>query len=337
MSDKNNIWQGMDGVPDIPDFDPPKVKINPQLDLLAQLSDEMRSTPSDEREKAFLAKHLIQVTLPHSKPKGDPAVWARKNGDLSLMVRPYARMDEKTGKPEIIYPSGTVPRLFLYWLNTEAVKNQKALRGNGGVISLGDSLNDFLRELGMNPATGGGKRSDAYRVRRQIEALTRSSVQIQKNGIHESGAEYSYHKDMTITEESFFWWDTKAPDQKGLFPSQIKLTNTFLDFMTEAPVPLEMSVLNALKGSSLALDAYNWLVYRSYVVTASGKPAFISWNLLAQQFGSDYANVKDFKRKLKESLRKVAAAHMHLDFNTYIEEGRGGIHIRPGLLLIEPK
>ena len=41
-----------------------------------------------DRDRAFLARPLVQATLPHSDP-GDVPVWTRTNGRLTLVVRPY--------------------------------------------------------------------------------------------------------------------------------------------------------------------------------------------------------------------------------------------------------
>ncbi len=43
--------------------------------------------PTD-RDRAFLARPLVQATLPHFDP-GDVPVWTRTNGRLTLVVRPY--------------------------------------------------------------------------------------------------------------------------------------------------------------------------------------------------------------------------------------------------------
>ena len=39
----------------------------------------------DASDLAFMAKHLVQVTLPHRDP-GDVPFWSRTNGDLTLVI-----------------------------------------------------------------------------------------------------------------------------------------------------------------------------------------------------------------------------------------------------------
>ena len=39
----------------------------------------------DASDLAFMAKHLVQVTLPHRDP-GEVPFWSRTNGDLTLVI-----------------------------------------------------------------------------------------------------------------------------------------------------------------------------------------------------------------------------------------------------------
>jgi len=52
----------------------------------------------------------------------------------------------------------------------------------------------------------------------------------------------------------------------------------------------------------------------------------IPWRALMKQFGGDYGDVKDFKRRAKAALRKVQAVFPGLE----LEEVNGGLVIRPG-------
>ncbi len=92
-----------------------------------------------------MARQLVQCTLPHSDP-GDTPIWARTNGNLTLVIQPH--IDRQTRKA--MYPYGSISRLFLFWLVTEA-KRKKSRH-----IRLGNSLDSFMREIGLNPRTGGG-------------------------------------------------------------------------------------------------------------------------------------------------------------------------------------
>ena len=119
---------------------------------LLDAASAIRLSP-DKEEAAFIARQLVQATLPHKNP-GDVPAWTRKNGNLTLTVRPG--WDTRKSAP-IGYPYGTVPRLLLFWITTEA------LRTKSPRLQLGNSLTAFMREIGLNPDNGGtgAKRSDA--------------------------------------------------------------------------------------------------------------------------------------------------------------------------------
>lgn len=69
----------------------------------------------EDRDKAFMASALVQVTLPHSNPGDDVPVWGRTNGNLSLTIKPDWVLDPNTGPTRCIgLPYGTIPRLLLF-------------------------------------------------------------------------------------------------------------------------------------------------------------------------------------------------------------------------------
>ena len=77
------------------------------------------SQEPDAAQLAYLARELVQCTLPHTDP-GEAPLWTRTNGNVTLIIA-RTGFDPETRKP-IGYPYGSLPRLLLYWLNTEAVR-----------------------------------------------------------------------------------------------------------------------------------------------------------------------------------------------------------------------
>ena len=135
---------------------------------LLDTATEIRLDPG-KFETAFMARELVQCTLPHANP-GNVPVWKRRNGNFTLGIVPGVNIE--TGK-SYGYPYGTIPRLLLFWMNTEAVKT-KSRR-----LELGHNLSDFIRAVGPDPNTGGGVRSDARRLRNQMERLFRTIISFQ--------------------------------------------------------------------------------------------------------------------------------------------------------------
>ena len=69
---------------------------------------------------------------------------------------------------------------------------------------------------------------------------------------------------------------SKQPAQQDLFASWVELGEKFYEAIIARPVPLDMRTLQALKSSSLALDIYAWLAYRSHRVNRHKKAVFVS-------------------------------------------------------------
>lgn len=283
---------------------------------LIEVAQAIRERPEpDGDDIAFLARQLVQATLPHAAPRGTPPEWARVNGNLTLSIRPGYKTDRNGKRVCIGYPFGTIPRLLLFWITTEA------LRTKSRRLKLGASLNAFIRELGLNPATGGGARGDAKRLRDQMERLFRATISFERSD--EGGQSWL---DMQIAPKGYLWWDFNDPEQGGLFTSWIELSEPFYEATLSAPVPMDVRALRALKRSPLALDLYAWLAYQSFVATQRGRACFVSWTQMMKHLGTDYADLRNFRRHAKTAIGKIRAVYPLLN----VTFAHGGIEIRPG-------
>ena len=93
-----------------------------------------------------------------------------------------------------------------------------------------------------------------------------------------------------IADRGEFWWDPKRLDEQVLFDSKIRLGEDFFNEIIRHPVPLDMNTLTALKRSSLGLDLYLWLVYRTFALRA---PLRLTWRQVYRQFGAHPAQADD--------------------------------------------
>jgi hypothetical protein len=295
--------------------------LTPHVLKLLDAAEAIRSEP-DAAEAAFMARQLVQCTLPHANP-GNVPLWKRSNGNLTLGIQ--QGYDLKTGKA-IGYPFGSIPRLLLFWITTEAVQT-KTRR-----LELGKSLSAFMRDIGLDPNTGRGKRGDAPRLRDQMRRLFGAHISFEQS-MEEDDRHGQRWLHMHVAPKGELWWDPKQPLQDSLWGSWIELGEDFFTAITTSPVPVDMRALRALKRSPLALDLYAWTGYRAFTVTKKGKAQFIPWAGLMTQLGTDYAERKDFKRYAKAALRKVQAVYPGL--NLTFE--RGGITIHPSRPAIAPR
>jgi len=249
---------------------------------------------ADAKDAAYVARELVQASLPHSNP-GDVPLWTRRNGDVTLAIQPG--MNIRTGK-SYGYPYGTIPRLLLFWITTEAVRVRSSR------LELGHSLNGFMAELGLNPDTGGGKRGDAKRLRDQMERLFRSRFTLERYESQEDQVSNGWI-DMQVAPKGQLWWSEKQPDQGALWGSWIELGEDFYRAITAAPVPVDMRALRALKRSPLALDLYAWLTYEAFRAQHSRRPRFETWAQLHGHMGGEYADLDNFRKKVKGALKKI--------------------------------
>ena len=277
----------------------------------------------DNEARAYAARQLVQATLTHRSPKGSPPEWFRTNGNYTLAIRPGYKTDAATGERCCVgYPFGSIPRLLLFWMTTEAVVTRRRR------LELGDTLAAFMRELGLDPSRG-GKRSDAHRLREQMERLLRASISFEYSRKEPSHIQDDW-VNMQVTAKGHLWWNLHNSDQLNLFESYIELSHEFYEAITAHPVPADFRALRALKQSPLALDLYAWIAYRAHRVNQHERGVFVTWRQLQEQVGADFADTKNFKAKIKPALAKVLALYPQLRVRIV----DGGIELKPGPNLI---
>jgi hypothetical protein len=291
----------------------PAKEITPSQRKLLDAAAVIWQESATAKEAAFMARELVQCSLPHKNP-GNVQLWRRENGNVILAIQPG--MNIKTGE-SYGYPYGIIPRLLLFWMITEAVRT-KSRR-----LELGHSLRGFMLELGLDPSRG-GERSDARRLRDQMERLFRSRFSFERSHSAEGKSGVTW-LDMQVAPEGEFWWSDRDPEQGALWGSWIELGEKFFKAITALPVPVDMRALRALKKSPLALDLYAWLSYEAFRAHKGGEARFESWEQLQDHLGGEYAHLQHFRAKVKAALAKIRAVYPGLKLG----EKQGGIEILP--------
>ena len=251
----------------------------------------------------FMARALVQATLPHRRAKGNE--FTRTNGLFTLsLLSPSA----------IGLPYGSLPRLLLSWITTEAVRTKER------ELVLGDSLSGFMRELAMLPT--GGRWGSITRLKDQMTRLFASSVTC----TYDDGATWALESVKPV-DSARLWWSPKAPDQAALWQSTITLGERFFNEIIERPVPIDMRALKALKKSPLALDIYLWLTYRLFYLRS---PVSIPWAALSGQFGADYKVLRQFRAAFLRELKKVLVVYPEANVAAVeIGEAGGALRLMP--------
>ena len=273
-----------------------------QADQVNQLVSANEADP----DLGFMTRLMALCSLPRTNP-GNRKEYKRVNGPYSLYM---------TAIGENKLPFGNFPRLLLAWVSTEAVRTQSR------ELVLGASLSGFMRTLGIYSSSG-GRGGVQTRLRNQMKRLFNAHIQLlyqDKNG--------EATVNTMIADRTELWWTTKRSDVPSLWKSKIYLGEAFFNEIISHPTPIDMNTLKALKRSSLGLDLYLWLAYRTFLLRA---PLRLPWRQMYRQFGahpdnaSDRVTVRNFQREVLRELKKIKLAWPELNYS-----------MAPGVLILQP-
>ncbi|MCB1054553.1 MAG: pirin [Acidobacteria bacterium] len=258
-------------------------------------------------EVGFLARALVQATMPHSDPKTNEFV--RHNGHYTLSI---------LAPKGVGLPYGRYPRLVLAYLNTEAVKRKTRH------IELDHHFSHFCAALGIPPTTG--PRGSLPQLREQMQRLFASTFQCvfhdEEKGRHAGDG-------FLIAEKRALWWDPRRETGDASWGSHVVLSERFFREATETPVPLDLRVLRALR-SPFEIDIYVWLTWRFFRLR---KPVSIPWDSLQLQFGCGYKNPRHFKRRFLKYLKSVISYYPEVR----LTNGDKGLVLKPSPTHVAPR
>jgi hypothetical protein len=144
----------------------------------------------------------------------------------------------------------------------------------------------------------------------------------------QGGQSNSGGSNLLLAEEFDLWWTPQKLPQAPIGRSSVTLSQKFFEQLVEAPVPLDLRAINALKRSPLSLDLYAWATRR---VSYLKRPLRISWSSFQSSFGAGYAETPQgrsrFRGNAVEALRRVKAVYPQLK----IEIQQDGVLLYPSL------
>jgi hypothetical protein len=101
---------------------------------------------------------------------------------------------------------------------------------------------------------------------------------------------------------------------------------------------MDMRVLKALKNSALALDLYAWVCHHAFpVVTRQQPPRFVAWSTLMLQLGTEYGDVRDFKKKTWAVLGKIEKLKLYPGLTIGKAMGGFRLHATRLAVLLKPE
>ncbi len=278
-----------------------------QLDRMSSAAEAISAGSAiDCGALGFMAKSLVQTTLPHSAHPGPRYV--RTDGNLTLSITDVGGAG---------LPYGSYPRLILIWMTTEAVRTASR------ELKLGSSLSSFMAQLGLQ-ATG-GHWGTIPRFRDQMQRLLGAAISTRLYS--ESGGQvHSAGNNLLLADRFDLWWTPQKLPPMIPPKSSVTLSTQFFEQIVESPVPLDLRAIRALKRSPLALDLYAWATRR---VSYLSRPTLIPWESLRLSFGAGYANTPQgrsrFRGKAIEAFQRVVIVYPKLK----IENQERGALLRP--------
>ena len=243
---------------------------------------------------------FCQTGLPYRDPGAQVREWEREQGVASLLIEAGKAKDPETGKwVELGLPFGPKPRLILCYLNAQALKTGSPM------IEVEDSLTAFVKRLGLV-----SKGRNMHIIKTQLGCLSAATIRLAvTKGLR------PFQIDTKVVG-AFDLWFPKDQRQRVLWPSTVRLSLDYFESLRRHAVPLDERAVAALSHSAMGLDIYAWLAQRLHRVEP-GRPAFIPWSALKEQFGHQYGRMDNFKRVFRQPLDMVLtqyrAARIELD------------------------
>lgn len=229
--------------------------------------------------------------LPYSKKYAGAYVSVNGNSKLSL-----------TCPDLLVY--GCFPRLILMHIISRLV----LCRSEN--IALPKTANAFLKILGKT--NSGGVNGSHTQLMTQLKAILQARIEVEQDL---PGSES--HWDISIVDGGI---EQFMPGSTLQWPSTLRVTSTFLDYVLDKAYPIDSRVVHALSRHPLAMDIYLWSTHRVFRL---GNPVYISWGDLACQFGNTYERQDHFRSHFLDALNKVAL--FYPDLNVTVSNQRLGL------------
>jgi hypothetical protein len=227
--------------------------------------------------------------LPHREhPAGKE--WVISTDYAQLLVRPGIRVRDDGTTEALAVPSGTMARLLLIDLQSEALEF-----GSRDVV-LGPNPNLLINRLGLSR---GGPVS--RKLVDQLERICRCTLDF-KFGTD--------RRSLIVNErivEAYEYSLEEDPRTKRVSPmvERLRLSQAFYDELRRHPIPVDRAAIKDIQSSPRAIDIYLWLAFRLHALEDE---VAVSWSALWRQFGRERL-LRTFRAEFREPLALALAAY----------------------------
>jgi hypothetical protein len=229
--------------------------------------------------------------LPHREhPVGED--WLISTDYAQLLVRPGVRVRDDGTREPLAVPSGTIARLLLIDLQSEALET------GSRDIELGPNPQRLIDRLEL---TRGGPVS--RKIVDHLERLCRCSLDF-KIGTDQRA--------LFVNERIVDAFElSRVIDKRAKRPApmieRLRLSAAFFAELQRHPIPIDRAAIRDIQSSPRAIDVYLWLAFRLPVIRESTP---VSWSALWRQFGRERL-LRTFRAEFREPLGLALAAYKH--------------------------
>lgn len=276
----------------------------------------------------FISKLFVQGLFPY-----------RSTPDLVRQVRQGPELITIVATDGL--PYGKYPRLILAYIITKAYQQSRQI-GQGTMdfdsarkIPLGNSLNDFLRAIGVVDEQAGGL--TIKRVREQVDRLASCSIIVENTVKTAISTRRSAHPPIGISSGHELWL-SPHPEQLALNNSWITLTPEFFSLITERPIPVNWDVLTGLN-KPRAMDIYMWLAIKKYwlLMQVRHDEWTIPWDELGTNFSPKELVGWQARADFRKEISKCVDDVLELWPDAGVKLHGEGLTIYPGSLAVPRK
>lgn len=238
------------------------------------------------------------MSLPIRRPTDDQAPIIRQDGNYTLVITPkpvVTSLDGSKRLQSLGVPYGTMPRLILIHIMTEAVRTRSRQ------IVLGSTFTEWMRRMGFRTFSY-GPRGSATILREQLDRLLACEWMIRWDSDNHNGDHEFAIREIKLSDE-YVGVDRK----NGGFKRELVMTEGFFSHLRDHAVPLNEHAIRQLRESATALDLYTWLAYRLPRIN-SNRALTINWSQLAVHFGNDQKNIRKFRHTIRDAWERHVSA-----------------------------
>ena len=275
------------------------------------LFDRVSAVAAEAPSPSFLHSALCAMSLPVRRPADEQAPIIRQDGQYTLVINPKPVVETVGGEQRLRslgVPYGSLPRLVLIHIMTEAVRSQSRH------IRLGATFTEWMRRMGFRTISY-GPRGSATLVKEQLDRLLACEWMIRWETDDGQGEREFGIKEIKLTNEY-----VGVDRRDGRFMREIYMTEGFFEHLKQHAVPLNENAIRELRDSATALDLYTWLAYRLPRINPK-RPAAITWQQLAVHFGNNGTSIRKFRQTVRDAWeRHVSAVYpeARADFDTTV-------------------